>query len=74
VCGSAETAFPILYGAMCMGCWAPVAMHLARAHLPCRSVLGRHGVCVCVIVWVTETLARHAGRGFAGRGWGWVGG
>jgi hypothetical protein len=27
--GVAETIFPVPYGAACMGCWAPVAVHLA---------------------------------------------
>jgi hypothetical protein len=56
VCGSVETAFPVPYVAACMGCWTLVVVHLARAHLPCRSLLWTEdmtcvGLCHCVGDW-----------------------
>jgi hypothetical protein len=64
--GFAETAFPVTYGAVGVGCWAPVTvtLQLARAHLTCPSLLcTEDATCVdfCVIVWVVEVLARRAG-------------
>jgi hypothetical protein len=71
VCGSTETAFPVPYEAVYMCYWAPVTVHLARAHLPCRSLLWTEemtcmGLCYCVGDWGAHASCRtriHWGHG-----------
>jgi hypothetical protein len=45
VCGSAETAFPIPYGATCMGCWARGAFGAGSLVMPIVAMNRRHDMC-----------------------------